>query len=238
VASSSAFTVAWEKPEQFSKVLSHIGSFTNIRGGHAYTERVLASEKRPIRIFLCDGRNDNRGFRNGVSLDQVAAEQVGNVTRYPSLTLCVTGESGPTLSFTRSGAPIPPEKSPRKLFQKLFVQGKPSEVEANVEAIRQGRSMLDFVGEQSKRLNRSLSKADQQRIYGELSGAELRNPDFVSLAHAFGVDGYRVHTPRELERVLDAAIEKDAPAVVVVEMPLDASVSPWGFLMPPSRLTA
>jgi acetolactate synthase-1/2/3 large subunit len=81
-------------------------------------------------------------------------------------------------------------------------------------------------------------KSDQQRIYGELAGADLRNPDFVSLAHAFGVDGYRVHTPRELERVLDVAIEKNAPAVVVVEMPLDESVSPWGFLMPPSRLTA
>ncbi len=44
------------------------------------------------------------------------------------------------------------------------MQGKPEEVAANVEALRQGRSMLDFVGEQSQRLNRSLSKADQQRM--------------------------------------------------------------------------
>ncbi|PYS69861.1 MAG: esterase [Acidobacteria bacterium] len=62
----AAFTVAWERPDQFRKVLSNVGSFTNIRGGHAYTERVLASAKKPIRIFLCDGRNDNRGIRNGV----------------------------------------------------------------------------------------------------------------------------------------------------------------------------
>jgi enterochelin esterase family protein len=62
----AAFTVAWERPNQFRKVLSNVGSFTNIRGGHVYTERVLASEKKPIRIFLCGGRNDNRGIRNGV----------------------------------------------------------------------------------------------------------------------------------------------------------------------------
>jgi hypothetical protein len=44
------------------------------------------------------------------------------------------------------------------------MQGKASEVAANVEALRQGRSMLDFVGEQSLRLNRTLSKNDQQRM--------------------------------------------------------------------------
>jgi enterochelin esterase-like enzyme len=61
----AAFTVAWERPDHFRKVLSNVGSFTNIRGGHAYTDIVLKSEKKPIRIFLCGGRNDNRGFRNG-----------------------------------------------------------------------------------------------------------------------------------------------------------------------------
>jgi enterochelin esterase family protein len=62
----AAFTVAWERPNEFRKVLSNVGSFTNIRGGHAYTEKVLEAEKKPIRIFLCDGRNDNRGMRNNV----------------------------------------------------------------------------------------------------------------------------------------------------------------------------
>src|SRR5256714_1034111 len=61
----AAFTVAWERPNHFRQVLSNVGSFTNIRGGHVYPEHVLASEKKPIRIFLCDGLNDNRGIRNG-----------------------------------------------------------------------------------------------------------------------------------------------------------------------------
>jgi enterochelin esterase-like enzyme len=61
----AAFTVAWERPNEFRKVLSNVGSFVNLRGGHVYPEKVLASEKKPIRVYLCDGRNDNRGVRNG-----------------------------------------------------------------------------------------------------------------------------------------------------------------------------
>src|SRR5579872_444145 len=61
----AAFTVAWHRPDQFHKVLSIVGSFTNIHGGHVYPEKVMASPKKPIRVFLCDGRNDNRGMRGG-----------------------------------------------------------------------------------------------------------------------------------------------------------------------------
>jgi enterochelin esterase-like enzyme len=58
----AAFTVAWERPDQFHKVLSGIGTFVDLKGGHVYPEKVLASEKKPIRIFMIDGRNDNRGL--------------------------------------------------------------------------------------------------------------------------------------------------------------------------------
>jgi enterochelin esterase family protein len=56
----AAFTVAWERPNQFHKVLSIVGSYTNLRGGYVYPEAVMKSEKKPIRIFMQDGRNDNR----------------------------------------------------------------------------------------------------------------------------------------------------------------------------------
>ena len=65
-----AFTVAWERPNQFHKVLSIVGSFTNLRGGDAYADIVRKSERRPIRIFMQDGRNDNRGMRQDGSYDQ------------------------------------------------------------------------------------------------------------------------------------------------------------------------
>src|SRR5512134_1237864 len=65
----AAFTVAWERPNEFRKVLSLIGSFTNIRDGHAYADIVRKSERKPIRIYLQDGRNDNRGVGRGGTYD-------------------------------------------------------------------------------------------------------------------------------------------------------------------------
>jgi len=53
-----AFTVAWERPDKFRRVVSHIGSFTNIRGGNKYPELVRNSPAKPIRVFLQDGAND------------------------------------------------------------------------------------------------------------------------------------------------------------------------------------
>src|SRR6476659_6979129 len=57
----AAFTVAWERPDQFRKVLSGIGTYVNLAGGDVYPEKVMASDRKPLRIFMIDGRNDNRG---------------------------------------------------------------------------------------------------------------------------------------------------------------------------------
>jgi enterochelin esterase-like enzyme len=58
----AAFGVAWHRPDEFRKVISLIGTFVNLggRGGHTYAQRVRESDRKPIRIFLQDGRNDNR----------------------------------------------------------------------------------------------------------------------------------------------------------------------------------
>jgi len=53
-----AFTVAWQRPDAFSKVLSHVGSFTNIRGGHVYPALIRKTDPKPIRVFLQDGSGD------------------------------------------------------------------------------------------------------------------------------------------------------------------------------------
>jgi hypothetical protein len=129
-------------------------SHPGVTGAHAAEKCFLTGTPHPER----------GGFRNGISLDQFAAERIGNHTRYPSLVLAMSSENNQTLSFTRSGAPLPAERSPNRLFQRLFMQGRPEDIAANVEALRQDRSMLDFVADQSKRLNRSLSRADQQRM--------------------------------------------------------------------------
>lgn len=82
----AAFTVAWERPEEFSKVLSIVGSFTNIRGGHEYADIVRASERKPIRVFLVDGRNDNRGERRGGNYDETWDWFLQNVRLKDALT--------------------------------------------------------------------------------------------------------------------------------------------------------
>jgi enterochelin esterase-like enzyme len=53
-----AFTAAWERADYFHKVMSHIGSFTNIRGGHVYPALIRKKEKRDIRVYLQDGKLD------------------------------------------------------------------------------------------------------------------------------------------------------------------------------------
>jgi len=60
-----AWTVAWERPNEFGKVLSWVGSFTNIasgksnrEGGHNYPALIRKTEKKPIRVFLQAGAND------------------------------------------------------------------------------------------------------------------------------------------------------------------------------------
>jgi enterochelin esterase family protein len=53
-----AFTVAWERPDQFRKVFTTVGSFTNIRGGNKYPDMIRKADKKPIRMFQQDGSND------------------------------------------------------------------------------------------------------------------------------------------------------------------------------------
>jgi sugar lactone lactonase YvrE/predicted alpha/beta superfamily hydrolase len=53
-----AFTVAWQRPDQFRRVLSFVGSFVNLRGGEMYSSMVRKTEPKPIRVFLQDGEKD------------------------------------------------------------------------------------------------------------------------------------------------------------------------------------
>jgi enterochelin esterase family protein len=82
----AAFTVAWERPDQFHKVLTGIGTFVDLKGGYVYPEKVLASEKKPIRIFMIDGRNDNRGLNDKGAYDPPRDWFLQNVRLMQALT--------------------------------------------------------------------------------------------------------------------------------------------------------
>ena len=108
----AAFTVAWERPDHFRKVLSIVGSFVNLRGGHAYTDIVAKSAKKPIRVFLQDGRNDNRGQGRGGNYDENRDWFFQNVRLMKALT-----EKGYDVNYAwgmnshgqKMGGPIMPE---------------------------------------------------------------------------------------------------------------------------------
>ncbi len=105
------------------------------------------------------------GFRKTISLDQYIAERVGHQTRFPSLTLGVNVQQGVrSLSWTGSGALIPCEEKPSDVFKRLFVQGTPAEVAAQMRKLAQGQSILDAVGSQAKDLQRSVGARDRDRL--------------------------------------------------------------------------
>jgi hypothetical protein len=104
------------------------------------------------------------GFRNTISLDQLAAERLGPVTRFPSFVLDVNGEGTQGMSFSRSGVKIPGEKSPAALYRAMFVQGSTAEVDARVADLRRGRSLLDFVSDDARRLGKTVGPVDRDRL--------------------------------------------------------------------------
>lgn len=69
-----AFTAAWERPDQFRKVLSWVGSFVDLRGGHVYPSLVRTSERKPLRVYLLGGENDlDNGFGHWPTANKLMA---------------------------------------------------------------------------------------------------------------------------------------------------------------------
>jgi len=127
-------------------------SHPDVDGSHAAEACFLTAAPHPL----------SSSFRNTISLDQVIAEQIGMFTRFPSITLGVN-TSGRGLSWTGSGVAIPCEEKASDVFKQLFLQGTPDEVAVQVRRLDTGRSVLDGVSEQAKRLQRQVGDRDRER---------------------------------------------------------------------------
>lgn len=134
-------------------VFSHV-SHPGVDGGHSNEACYLTGAPHPA----------GAGFRNTISLDQFAAESMGSRTRFSSLVLTAANGGDRSMSFNRSGVLIPPETSPAALYRKLFVQGTAKEIEARVNDLRSGRSLLDTVLERAKRMEAGAAVADRRRL--------------------------------------------------------------------------
>lgn len=123
-------------------------------------------------------------IRAGISIDQVLARSVGHVTRFPSLELtcdasrktggCDSGYSCAyqyNISWSGPTSPMTPEGNPRQVFERLFGAGSPGERAANLARRQQEqRSVLDFVMDEARRMQRRLGAADQDKLDQYLTG--------------------------------------------------------------------
>ncbi|HUG69297.1 MAG TPA: DUF1552 domain-containing protein, partial [Pirellulaceae bacterium] len=99
--------------------------------------------------------------RNSISLDQFAAEHIYGETRFPTLPLSCEGSG---LAWTRSGAAVPTESWPSSVFAKLFLEGRPDEVQAQARRLEDGQSVLDAIRDQAKRLQSNLGSGDREKL--------------------------------------------------------------------------
>ena len=108
-------------------------------------------------------------YKNSVSVDQLAAEKTGLVTRFPSLELSATGGTGnpghsQTLAFSRQGIPLPAEKRPRAVFERLFAADSGVSRMKRKRRIAENKSILDAVLAEATSLNNKLGSLDQQKL--------------------------------------------------------------------------
>lgn len=137
--------------------------------------------------------------RAGISIDQVIANEIGDQTRFPSLELscdatrrssnCDSGYSCAyvyNVSWRSSTTPMPPQSNPRLVFERLFGAGEHGERAENaIRRMADRRSILDFVMEDARTLERRLDRNDQEKLDQYLTGVrdvEMR----IERAEKFG----------------------------------------------------
>ena len=126
-------------------------------GGHDTADTWLTGAE------LKEGHLDNT-----VSMDQLAAVELGEHTRYQSLVLSTDGGVGEptrasTLSFSRTGQPVPAANNPKRVFERLFGMD-PRSLEARRISLDRSRSMLDLVLGHSKSLRGKLASHDRAKL--------------------------------------------------------------------------
>jgi hypothetical protein len=127
-------------------------SHPNIGPSHDSNQSFLTSAPHP---------EQRAGFKNSISLDQFAAEHIYGQTRFPTLPLSCEGSG---LAWTRSGARVPTESWPSSVFAKLFLEGRPDQVEAQARRLADGQSVLDAVRDQARKLKRGLGTGDREKL--------------------------------------------------------------------------
>ncbi len=126
-----------------------------VEGGHSTENCFLTGARGPTKS----------GFRNSISLDQFAAEKLGQATRFATLNLGVNiDKANRSLSWTRDGVLLPAEDSAPSLFRKMFVQGEPAEVERQLHRLEERGSILDTLLDDTRQFGQRLGRDDRARL--------------------------------------------------------------------------
>ena len=152
----------YESTEYLELLKDHRKDFT-LFSGLAHEDQTGRQPHDSELTWLTSARKPGMsGFRNTISIDQVAAGRLGYVTRYPSITLGTI--KAQSQSFTSGGVMIPAQTSPANLFAQLFLEGKPEEVQAQKRKLNDGRSILDQLNSQTSTIRRKASSADNHLL--------------------------------------------------------------------------
>ena len=144
------------------KLREHRADFT-LFSGLSHEEQNGANGHTSELTWLTTAKHPGLpGFRNSISLDQKLVEALNPDTRFPALILNVGGTD--SMSWSANGVNLPAENSPSKVFAQLFVNGSPAEVQSQLRELKRGRSILDTIQGQAKKLQRDLGRRDQEKF--------------------------------------------------------------------------
>jgi hypothetical protein len=132
-----------------------------------------AEHARSAAIFLSGGQPQKNAVRVGVTVDQLAAEAIGQDTPLPSIELGIEDASLScgagygcayfnTISWSSATTPLPLDNSPEVVFEKLFGDG--GTAEQRLARKREDRSILDSIYERAMGLRTDLPGGDRQRM--------------------------------------------------------------------------
>src|SRR5262245_10973375 len=168
----------WKSQIQILGGLEHLNATAGADGG--------GDHARANGTFLTGVRMKKSAtdIRAGISIDKVIARQVGHLTRLPSVELtcdirrqtagCDSGYSCAyqyNISWSSPTTPMTPEANPRQVFERLFGTGDPGERMDNLKRRRQEqRSILDFVVEDARDMQRRLNASDRDKLDQYLTG--------------------------------------------------------------------
>lgn len=151
----------YEAPKYLKLLEDHRKEFT-VFSGLSHPDQAGADGHSSQKTWLTSAPHPGLGgFRNTISVDQFAAEKLGYVTRYPSLVL---GTAHGSQAYTRSGVMIPANPYPSRVFAQLFLKGTDKELEAQIQKLKDGQSILDAVASEAKQLSNRSSAADRNRL--------------------------------------------------------------------------